>query len=71
MTVGGGIFQPMRGVPNRRKPTESGWMQTIEIVHLTFTVSTFSNIYYFMGVSIGGIIIRVFRKSKPEFSKMS
>ena len=70
MTVGGGIFQPMTGVPIRRKPAESGWMQTIESVLLTFTVSRFSSSYYFMGVSIGGIVIRVFRKSKPEFSKM-
>ena len=70
MTVGGGIFQSMKGVPNRGKPAESVWMQTIEIVHLTFTVSTFSGIYYFMVVNVGGIIIRVFRKSKPEFSKM-
>ena len=54
MTVGGGTFQPMRGVPIRRKPAKSGWMQTIEIVLLTFTVLRFSSCYYFMGVSIGG-----------------
>ena len=70
MTVGDGIFQPMRGVPIRRKTAESSWMQTIEIVLSTFSVSRLSSSYYFMGVSIGGIIIRAFRKSKPEFSKM-
>ena len=41
--VGGGIFEPMRGVPIRRKPAESGWIQTIEILLLAFTVSRFSS----------------------------
>ena len=36
--VGGGIFQPIWGVPIRRKPVEGGWMQTIEIVFLIFIV---------------------------------
>ena len=32
VTVGGGIFQSMRGVYIRRKPIDDGWLQTMEIV---------------------------------------
>ena len=69
--VGGCIFQSMRSVLIRIKPVEGGWMQTIEIVLFkVYCLKICKCRYYFMGVSIGVIIVRVIRKSTSALLEM-